>query len=216
MATEGQLLERSVVIPIGGECLDGIYLRGGGPGLLIASATPGNGGSMAGPVAGELAYAAAFAGAASLRIDYRGIGGSEGEQAKDLPPLVADLEEGVSFLCESTRTESVAVAGLYSGAWAALALARKDPRVELVLLVCPRASEAPDGAPAYGDINVPVCVVQGGADPDLDLATETGLVDAAKNARMYLIPNVGRHFREGLRALADLVPPLLGRNPRAG
>jgi alpha/beta superfamily hydrolase len=216
VATEGQLLERAVVIPVGDVCLDGIYLRGGGPGLLIASALPGAGGSMAGPVAGELAYAAAFAGAASLRVDYRGVGGSEGEPATEVAPLVDDLREGVSFLCESTRSEGVVVAGLYSGAWAALALAREDPRVELVLLVCPRGSEAPDGAPAYGDVSVPVSVVLPGADPDLDLGAETGLVDAAMNARMYLIPNVGRHFREGLRALADLVPPLLGRNPRDG
>lgn len=216
MATEGQLLERGVVIPVGDVCLDGIYLRGGGPGLLIASAIPGAGGSMAGPVAGELAYAAAFAGAASLRVDYRGVGGSEGEPSTDLDSQVADLKEGVSFLCESTRSEGAVVAGLYSGAWAALALAKADPRVELVLLICPRVGDAPEGAPAYQDLEVPVCVVQAGDDPELDLALETGLVDAAKNARMYLIPNVGRHFREGLKHLADLVPPLLGRDPRGG
>ena len=79
MVTRGQLLERPVVIPMGELCLDGIYLRGDAPGLLVAAPTPGRGGSMVSPVCSELSYAAAYSGAASLRVDYRGVGGSEGE-----------------------------------------------------------------------------------------------------------------------------------------
>ena len=136
MALKGQLLERMVILPTdGGLCLDGIYLRGDGPGLLVASPLPGEGGSMVNPLCGELAYAAAFAGAASLRVDYRGVGASEGERSDDPSRAALDLQEGVSFLVESTGAEGVVVAGVYSGGWAALALAKSDPRVELVLLV---------------------------------------------------------------------------------
>jgi alpha/beta superfamily hydrolase len=211
MALKGQLLERMVVLPVGGRCLDGIFLRGDGPGLLIASPLASEGGSMVHPVCCELAYAASFAGAASLRLDYRGVGASEGERSDDLSQAAADLREGVDFLVESTRTEGVVVAGLYTGGWAALTLAKADPRVELVLLVCPAA-----GAPplAYGELGVPVVVVCGDEDPTFDRPAETERVDAAKNARLHVIPGVGRQFREGLAKLARLVPPLLGRDVR--
>ncbi len=71
MALRGQLLERSVVIPCEGDCLDGIYLRGDLGALLVVSPLPDEGGSMASPVSNELAYAAARSGCASLRLDYR-------------------------------------------------------------------------------------------------------------------------------------------------
>lgn len=212
MATKGQLLERLVVIPAGPLCLDGIYLRGESPGLVVASPLPGRGGSMAGPIASELAYAAAYAGCASLRIDYRGVGASEGVPSSDPADAAADLAEGVAFLTETTRAETVSVAAYHSGVWAALLLATADPRVESLILIAPEWDDAPADLPTYSDCRCPVRVVLPGAEPSLDLAGETERVDAARNARLQVIPTATRTFREALAQLARVVPPVLGRD----
>ena len=94
MALRGQLLERSVVIPCEGDCLDGIYLRGSLAGLLIAAPLPDEGGSMASPVSNELAYAAARSECASLRLDYRGVGGSEGSPPESLEDAASAHRRG--------------------------------------------------------------------------------------------------------------------------
>ena len=193
MVTPGQLLERPVLILAGEVCLDGIYLRGDGPGLLVASPLPGSGGSMTNPVGCELAYAAAYAGAASLRLDYQGVGASEGDQSDVLDALTSDLRAGLTFLVESARGEPSAgavVAGLYSGAAAALRLAGEDERVSGLLLLCPDYA-ALQQPPAYADLQVPVVEIQAGDDPLFNMGEVTERVDAARNARLHGDPRGG-------------------------
>jgi len=214
VVTRGQLLERPVIVPAGGVCLDGIYLRGGAPGLLVASPLPAHGGSMASPIGAELAYAAAYVGCASLRLDYRGVGASEGEPSSELATAVEDLAQGLEFLRESCRGEFVAVAGYHTGCWSALALAAASPRVDRLLLVAPERLGEPEGLPAYDRVDAPVLVVLPGADPGLDLALETERADAAPNARIELLAGATRTFREALAALHRLVPPFLGKGLR--
>lgn len=216
MVTKGQLLERPVVIPAAAGCLDGIYLRGGAPPLLVCSPLPSRGGSMASPVGTELAYAAAYAGCASLRLDYRGVGASEGEPSPALADAGADLREGASFLLESAdRADGrLAVAGHLSGCWAALWLARHDPRVDRVLLVCPEREDEPADVPTYEEVDAPVLVLHAGHDPALDLGRELERIEAANNARQQVIPGATRSFREALAALAREVGPFLGKGLR--
>lgn len=212
MVTRGQLLERPVVIPDGERCLDGIYLRGGATALLIASPLPTQGGSMANPVGNELAYAAAYAGCASLRLDYRGVGASEGEASARLGDHVADLALGVDFLLESAGGEGVAVAGYDSGSWAALALGQVDDRVDRLLLVCP--PERPADAPDFADVVKPTLVVLPADDPHTQRAEWEARREQAKHLRVHLVRSETRALRQGLVELARMVPMLLGAPPK--
>ena len=139
-----------------------------------------------------------------------GVGASEGERSPDPAHAVEDLREGLTFLLESTGGETAAVAGFLSGAWAALGLAREDPRVDRVLLVSPEWRDPPADLPAYADLRGPVLVVAGDEDPSFDRGAEAERVDAARNARLRVLPGAGRHYREALTRLARLVPPFLG------
>jgi len=214
MVTRGQLLERPVVLPTSVGCLDGIFLRGGGPGLLVASPLPGHGGSMTTPIGSELAYAAAYAGHASLRLDYRGVGASEGEESQDPRHAGEDLRHGVDFLCESTGVESVVLASALSGAWPALLAAQADPRVTRLLLVSPPFGAPPAGVPSYGEVGRRILVVAGADDPTFEHGAELERVEAASNVRLEVVPGASRSFREALLALARLVPQVLGAGRR--
>jgi len=209
VALRGQLLERSVVIPCEGDCLDGIYLRGTLGALLVASPLPDEGGSMASPVSNELAYAAARSECASLRLDYRGVGGSEGEPPETLADAARDLREGVSFLCESAGVPRVAVASYGSGAWAALQLASEDRRVDRLLLVAPDLQNRPPETPSLRYVDLPTLVVAAGDEPSFELGAFVTFVDEAPNAKLEVFAE-RRHFRGQLVRLARMVPPWLG------
>jgi alpha/beta superfamily hydrolase len=209
VALRGQLLERSVVIPCEGDCLDGIYLRGSLGALLIAAPLPDEGGSMASPVSNELAYAAARSECASLRLDYRGVGGSEGAPPESLADAARDLREGVSFLCESVGTPRVAVASYGSGAWAALQLAVEDKRVDRLLLVAPDVHNRPPETPSLRYVDLPTLVVAAGDEPSFELGAFMNLLDEAPNAKLEVFPE-RRHFRSELVRLARLVPGWMG------
>jgi alpha/beta superfamily hydrolase len=209
MVTNGQLLERPVVIPGGAHCLDGIYLRGDSPGLLLASPLPNSGGSMANPLTNELAYAAAYASRASLRMDYRGVAGSEGEVSTDMADVVTDLRLGLEFLLETAGGSRAAIAGVGTGCWAALAAARADARYDRVMLVAPpRKGLAPGEAPNYADLGRPLLVVVGELDPTADVAAEQELTKAG--GRLKIMRGAGSGLREALSDLARLVAPFLG------
>ena len=212
MVTRGQLLERPVIVPAAEGCLDGIYLRGVSLPLLLAPALPGSGGSMTAPAISELAYAAAYCGRASLRIDYRGVGGSEGAPSAALEDAVEDLGYAVTHLCETVDGDEVAVAAVGSGAWAALGLAAQDPRVGRLLLVSPPriGTPPPPGTPDYGAVVRPITVVVGAADGAADLEAERALGRAHPHVRVEWISEADATFRQGLTELAQRVPRLLG------
>lgn len=214
MVTKGQLLERPVIIPArDGQCLDGIYLRGEAPGLVIASPLPLAGGSMANPLGNELAYAAALTGRASLRLDYRGVAASEGTASNDLGAASEDLQAGIDFLLESTRGKTVALGGVGSGCWAALRAAIDDPRVDrLVLVSPPRAEPVPDGVPAYAELQRPLLVIVGEDDVTADPTLERAL--AAGHGRVKVLHGATTGLREALGTVARLIPPFLGAERR--
>jgi alpha/beta superfamily hydrolase len=211
MVTKGQLLERPVVIPGPIGCLDGIYLRGDVPPLLLASPLPGGGGSMNNPLTNEVAYAAAYAGRASLRMDYRGVAGSEGEPTDDLAKAVEDLRLGIDFLLETTRGQRLAIAGVGSGCWAALAAAVADERIDRVLLVAPsRTHGVAPGTPAYADIKRPLLVIVGELDATADVPGEQAATAGGAHGRLKILKGASTGLREALSDLAALVPPFLG------
>lgn len=216
MVTKGQLLERPVVVPAeGGACLDGIFLRGSAPPLLCVSPLPGAGGSMLSPVMNELAYAAAWCGRGSLRLDYRGVGASEGQLAPGLEPALQDLTHGLEHLLESIPGAATLALGSFdSGCWAALALARRDPRVDRLVLVCP-PEEPLEGAPSWTEVELPTLLVVPVPDPERDLReVRERWRRGAPHVRVELVSSEDRSLRQGLGALQRLIPPFLGAERR--
>ena len=77
--------ERAVtIVPDGGSpVLEGLFLAADvdGTGAVVAAPHPQMGGSMDHPVLGEVARVCSQAGVASLRVNWRGAGGSAGRSA---------------------------------------------------------------------------------------------------------------------------------------
>ncbi len=136
MVTKGQYLERPTVIPVDGRVLDGLWHRGEREvALLIVPPLPPDGG-MDHVAAAELAFHAATSGFASLRFNFRGVGGSQGP--RDPGAVLTDARAALELATENTEQGKVAVAGVGSGSAIAAALAKEQP-VAGCLLVAPTA-----------------------------------------------------------------------------
>jgi alpha/beta superfamily hydrolase len=136
--------ERGVVIPLEGEGhgLEGLFISGeedDAVGVVVAAPHPAYGGSMDSPVVHEVAYAARTAGLASLRFNWRGVGGSGGRASSEFADADTDYRAALTHLGESVPGVMVA-AGYSFGALAALRCGVADPRVRALLLVAPPAA----------------------------------------------------------------------------
>jgi alpha/beta superfamily hydrolase len=123
-----------------GEALEGLFVagdaEGSGAGAVIAPPHPLYGGSMDSPVVSELAWACTKAGIASLRFNWRGVGGSTGEPSGDLAVGAQDFAAALLQLGRTVAGPLVA-AGYSFGAAAALRAAAEQPRVRRLVLVAP-------------------------------------------------------------------------------
>jgi alpha/beta superfamily hydrolase len=84
----------------------------------------------------ELAYAARGAGMASLRFNWRGVGGSAGAVSSDFVDAVADYRAALQQML-STVPGAVIAAGYSFGAGAAQHTAAGEPRVRRLVLIAP-------------------------------------------------------------------------------
>lgn len=125
-----------------GEALEGLFIAGEGdasPGAVVAPPHPLYGGSMESPVVSELAWACTKAGLASLRFNWRGVGGSTGAPSGD---LALGAEDYAAALLQIGRTVSgpLVATGYSFGAAAAVRAAAPQPRVRRLVLVAPPPS----------------------------------------------------------------------------
>jgi len=199
--------ERPVVIAgalAGGVALalDGLFRAGASPeagGMVIAPPHPLYGGRMESPVVTELGFAAARAGLASLRFDWRGVGGSTGEPSGEGPELDADYAAALLHLAE-TVPGPLCAAGYSTGAAAAVRAAKQGPRVRSLLLVAPPPSMLAEDALAA--FRGRVLVVVGDRDriaPADALRTQFRSLAAA---RIEVLPDVDHFFGSGLAELS--------------
>jgi alpha/beta superfamily hydrolase len=137
--------ERAVTILLDGNAgiaLDGLYTAGSDDdagGVVIAPPHPLYGGSMDSPVVTEIAWACSRAGFASLRFNWRGVGGSGGVASGDAEDARADYAAAIAQLA-STVTGRLLAAGYSFGAAAAALAAASEPRVRGLILVAPPPS----------------------------------------------------------------------------
>jgi hypothetical protein len=212
-------LERSVIIPAGPICLDGLYLPGKrSPALLFAGAHPALGGAMEHPILNEMAYRAVYSGRSSLRFWWRGVGGSEGERSTAPAALAEDLGHALRFLWETTRQEAVALVGHQSGCPAVLAAALEETllpgaplRCETLVLVAPPRALT-DGA-AIVRCPRPTLLLAGTEDLTVDVGGLSAIAagETRASVRCIFFPEADQRFHVGLSAAGRSVVEWLDR-----
>jgi alpha/beta superfamily hydrolase len=203
--------ERSVAIPLGsgGLALEGLYEGGEDAeagGALIAPPHPLYGGSMESPVVGEVAYACARAGLATLRFNWRGVGASAGETSGDEAVADEDYAAALEHLAATVAGPLVAC-GYSFGAAAALRAAAQSPRVRRAILVAPPPALLAAGA--FAAVRRAL-VVTGDADGFAPPAALAPLVASAPGATLHVVPGADHFFAVGLAQVGRAAAEWLG------
>ncbi|SEN30282.1 hypothetical protein SAMN05444354_13717 [Stigmatella aurantiaca] len=207
MVQKGQFLERSTLIPVGKEVMEGTAHRGAKrPPLLILPPRPEEGGGMDHVIAAELAWAAATAGFPTLRFNYRGVGGSQGSVGTG-EALVQDAEAAMRVLLENAQSAHLAVASLHGGAQVALELLSRHPAIGGVCLVAP--VDVPPAALAKLDRSL--LVVLGDEDKRLPRASLTAAVGKSSRGEIEVIDDAGANFQRNLPQVGKAVSGWLKR-----
>jgi alpha/beta superfamily hydrolase len=201
-----------VAIPLSGGtlALEGILCGGADPrsgAALIAPPHPLMGGRMESPVVNELAFACRQAGLASLRFNWRGVGGSAGEASGSLADAEADFEAALDEL-EQTLAGPLVACGYSFGAAAALRVAARRARVRRLLLVAPPLAlldagllEAFEGA----------ALIVAGERDDFAPADELARVASPlARVRVHAIAGSDHFFASGLSQLSRAASEWLG------
>jgi alpha/beta superfamily hydrolase len=137
MVTRGQFLERPALIAVNEVVMEGLSHRGDRrPPLLIIPPPPEEGSSMDHVVAAEVAWAAASRGYPTLRFNFRGVGGSQGERSSG-HELLIDAEAALRLLSENTGVASCACLAIGGSAAVALQLLRRHPALCGLCVVSP-------------------------------------------------------------------------------
>jgi hypothetical protein len=200
MVLKGQFLERSTLIPVGTEVMEGTAHRGTErPPLLVLPPRPEDGGGMDHVIAAELAWAAASSGHATLRFNYRGVGGSQGSPGRG-PALVEEAGAALEVVLENAGSPAAAVASLHGSAAVALALRAVHPEVAAVCLVSPRAI-APSDLAGLGRA---LLVVVGEEDTALPRAELAAAVDDAGGV-LHVVEGAGANFHHALPVVGKAV-----------
>src|SRR5436190_15085176 len=111
-------------------------------GVVVAHPHPLRGGSMDSNVVVALCQGLQAAGIASLRFNFRGVDGSEGEHGNGADE-VHDVLGALSFLAEQPQIDAgrMGLAAYSFGARVSLTVAPKAPQVRALLLVAPPLRE---------------------------------------------------------------------------
>lgn len=200
MVLKGQFLERSTLIPVGSEVMEGVAHRGDErPPLLVLPPRPEDGGGMDHVIGAELAFAAASAGHPTLRFNYRGVGGSQGERGSG-EALLQDAEAALGVVLENARSPAAAVAALHGSARVALELRARHPEAAGLCLVSPRAVTARELA----GLGRALLVVVGELDSTLSRA-ELAEAVAAAGGELVVVEGAGAHFHHALPMVGKAV-----------
>ncbi len=208
--------ERAVPIPLadsdGGErALEGLFVppRGDDPrAAVIAPPHPMMGGSMDSPVVSEVSHACSELGMASLRFNWRGVGGSRGEPTGDFDAAADDYRAALRQLAETAEGALVAC-GYSFGAAAALRVAAEEARVTDLVLVAPPVALI--DRQVLGEFAGGIVIVAGEHDRYAPPAAISEAVTDLERVEVHAIPKADHFFAMGLADVGKIVGNYLVR-----
>lgn len=213
MVMKGQFLERPTLIPLaGGLVLEGVSHRGvKQPGLLVLPPPPIEGSGMDHVVGAELAYAISHLGHATLRFNYRGVGGSQGEPSKSPLDWLEDARAALELAMDNTNGAPAVIAAIGASDAVALKLAELTPLAGLAI-INPSFSQPGDfeKQPAW-----PFCVVMAELDAAQDRVRWAAVLER-HDAKMTVVPGATRSFQRNLPMVGKAVAALMTLIGRAG
>ncbi len=197
--------EQAVTIPLGDEglVLDGVWQKGEGRAAVVAPPHPEYGGSLDHPVVSEIAHALYRRGYASLRFNWRGVGGSQGRVSGDPASAVADYGAALEHVAQ-TLDAPIIGAGYSFGAATALRVALHDRRIRQLVLVAPPVAMIE--SLAVDRLGVPLHVIVGERDAYAPPDRLADWVESLQGAELRVIPGADHFFAaSGLAELAALL-----------
>lgn len=207
MVLKGQFLERPTLIPVGSAVLEGLSHRGEKrPGLLVLSPPPVEGGGMDHVVSAELAFAASHAGHPTLRFNYRGVGGSQGQPSRQVEALLDDALAALELARENAGGEAVVVASLGASDAVAFKLASQVTLAGLAL-VSPSVL-LPEDLAALPRLATAVVLAE--AEPGQDRGRWATALEA-RGGLLTIVPGATRAYQRNLPMVGKAVVGLLAR-----
>jgi len=208
MVLKGQFLERPTLIPLAsGLVLEGLSHRGTQPvSLLVLPPAPAEGSGMDHVVGAELAFAVARHGFATLRFNYRGVGGSQGEVQKSAEALFEDALAALELALDNARGQAPVVAAIGASDAVALKLAAQT-QLAGVALVNPSLASPADLAPLGG---LPRAVVLAEHDDTVDRSAWAQTLSEDDGA-LTVVPGASRTYQRNLPLVGKAIARLMAR-----
>jgi len=171
-------------------------------GGIVAAPHPLMGGSMESPVVTELAFALDAAGIASLRFNWRGVGGSAGVPSGEVADADVDFAASLAFLRDSVHGPVLGV-GYSFGAATALRATRTAPALRRLVLIAPPPSMIEGGM--LDEFAGPVLMVAGDSDRFVDVDTLAGWASKRADVTLEVLEGADHFFMMHLGALRRIV-----------
>jgi alpha/beta superfamily hydrolase len=174
-------------------------------GVVVCHPHPLYGGDMDNPVVVRVAEVCSALGLATLRFNFRGVGGSTGAHDEGRGERL-DVETALAHLAGLIGPTPLALAGYSFGAAlaATLAAGRRD-LAGLALVAPPLAMREPPGLPALAGFPGPVLLVAGTADEHCPPDALERFRAAAPRAVIRTIPGANHFFFGKLFPLGEAV-----------
>ncbi len=169
-------------------------------GVVVCHPHPLYGGDMHNTVTAALTEAFIGAGLATLRFNFRGVGGSDGQhdngrgEVEDVTAAVAELVSRVEFT-------QVAVAGYSFGAWVGLKAGAQDARVHKLIGVAPPVASRDFSFLAAS--TQPKLIIAGDRDDHAPLARLESLMQSLPEPKTLTVVSGADHFFRGLEPAAS-------------
>lgn len=187
---------------------------------LVLHPHPLHGGTMHNKVVFRAARGLEDAGLATLRINFRGVGGSTGEHTGARGGEQEDAALGLDYLSEHYPGEPVFLAGFSFGARVGLEVGTRDPRVSFLIGIGTPVSiaERDYDFSFLTECRKPLLLVQGDRDEFgslRDLRALAARLPEQARVRIEVIPNAGHFFDDQLddlrRVIAEWAGEMLGQ-----
>jgi alpha/beta superfamily hydrolase len=210
MVMKGQYLERPTLIPLAnGLVLEGVSHRGElRPGLLVLPPPPIEGSGMDHVVGAELAYAVSHQGHPTLRFNYRGVGGSQGQPSRTPLEWVEDARAALQLAMDNTAGHRAVIASIGASDAVALRLAEQVPLAGLILINPSMAQ--PSDFEGRDSLAWPLAVIVAELDETQDRGRWAAALERHEGV-FTVVPGATRTYQRNLPLVGKAAASLVGR-----